>query len=152
MESILEWLSPSSAWFLLGVLLFLIELALPSFFLVFFGFGAWLTSLFSLITYVDESFPTQLIIFSLSSILSLVILRKQFTKIFNGTEKRDEDITNEDFLGKQAIVTQSITANKEGKVEVHGSNWKASADENIAKGASVEIIEKKNLTLKVKAL
>ncbi|MHC4750430.1 MAG: NfeD family protein [Planctomycetota bacterium] len=37
-----------------------------------------------------------------------------------------------------------------GKVELHGTNWVAEADEEIAEGTVVEIIAKDNLTLEVK--
>jgi membrane protein implicated in regulation of membrane protease activity len=39
-----------------------------------------------------------------------------------------------------------------GKVEFHGTNWLAEADEEIAEGATVQITGKDNITLKVKSL
>ena len=58
----------------------------------------------------------------------------------------------QEFVGKKAVVTREINPQNGGKVEFHGTNWNAEADEKIDKGTSVEIIGKNNITLKVKAL
>ena len=66
--------------------------------------------------------------------------------------KESQDELLQEFVGKKAIVTQEISPDSEGKVEFHGTNWNAEANEVITEGTSVKIIGKNNITLKVKTL
>jgi membrane protein implicated in regulation of membrane protease activity len=50
------------------------------------------------------------------------------------------------------VVKERITPAIRGKIEFHGSNWEAEAYEEIQPGTTVEIIDKKNITLIVKPL
>lgn len=152
METIREFLKPELIWFLVGIVLLLMEFVMPGLIIAFFGFGACVVALVCLLT--DISLNAQLIIFIGSSVLSLLCLRKWLRGIFLGhtTSKQNlkEDI--KEFLGQKVVVKKKITPNIGGKVEFHGTNWRAEADEEIAAGTVVEIIGKDNLTLKVKAL
>ena len=47
---------------------------------------------------------------------------------------------------------QKIVPKLGGKVEFHGTNWEAQAEQEIAEGAVVEIVGKDNITLKVRAI
>jgi len=90
--------------------------------------------------------------FIISSVLSLVCLRKWLKGLFKGfivsKQKTSENI--EEFIGKRAVVKEKITPQAPGKIEFHGTNWAAEADEEIAAGTPVKIIGKDNITLKVK--
>lgn len=66
--------------------------------------------------------------------------------------KQDVKENLEEFIGQRAVVKERIVPNSRGKVEFHGTDWQAEADEEIAEGTAVEIIGKDNITLKVKAL
>jgi membrane protein implicated in regulation of membrane protease activity len=141
-------------WFLLGLALMLSELALPGFVIVFFGIGAWITALTIWLGLVD-SFNTQLVIFLASSVLTLVLFRKQGKKYFQGrvSGKLDDVAKLDDVKGESAIVVEDIVpAVLAGKVEFHGTNWSAIADAEIKKGTPVEILGRENLTLRVKPL
>ena len=102
----------------------------------------------------DIGINTQLIIFTASSVLSLLCLRKWLKGIFFGHVKSTQDMTEDirEFIGERALVKEKITPKAAGKVEVHGTNWIAEAEEEIAEGTTVEIIGKENITLKVKIL
>jgi membrane protein implicated in regulation of membrane protease activity len=58
----------------------------------------------------------------------------------------------DEFVGQRAIVKEKILPKLGGKVEFHGTNWEARADQEIAEGTVVEIIGKDNITFKVKAV
>ena len=152
METLKEFLKPELIWFLVGIVLLVMEFVMPGLIIAFFGFGACVVALVCLFT--DISLDTQLIIFITASVLSLLCLRKWLKGIFLGhtTSKQDlkEDIA--EFVGQKVVVKKKIVPNIGGKVEFHGTNWQARADEEIAAGAVVEIIGKENLTLKVKSL
>jgi membrane protein implicated in regulation of membrane protease activity len=152
MESLKEFLKPEVIWFLVGLVLLLMEFAIPGLIVFFFGVGAWIVAVVCLFT--EVSLNWQLGIFIGSSVLSLVLLRSWVKGIFLGHVTGKQDLTEElkDFVGERAVVKEAITPKRPGKVELHGTNWEAEADVAIPEGADVEIVGKDNLTLKVKAL
>ena len=151
-DSIKEYLKPELIWFLVGLLLLLLEFAAPGLIVFFFGLGACIVAVVCLLT--DITLNTQLIIFIVSSFLCLLILRKWIKGVFLGhtTSKQNLKENLEDFVGQRAVVIQKILPKAGGKVEFHGTNWEAQADQEIPEGTVVEIIGKENITLKVKAL
>jgi membrane protein implicated in regulation of membrane protease activity len=155
MDAIKDFLKPELIWFLVGLLLLIFEFMLPGLIVAFFGVGAWLVALLCLLSdYVQGSINTQLIIFILASVLSLLCLRRWLKGIFMGHIVSKQDMTEnlEEFVGQRAVVKEKITPKAGGKVEFHGTNWEAFADVEIAEGSVVEIIAKENITLKVKAV
>lgn len=135
-------------WFLLGLVLMLSELVLPGFVIMFFGIGAWITALCIFFGVADQ-FNVQLVIFLASSVLSLVFFRKHGKRYFTGkVSAKLDDI--DDVKGARAVVVEDISLQRPGKVEFHGTNWNATAEQEIAKGTPVEILERQNLTLKVR--
>ncbi len=152
METIGEFLKPEVIWFLVGVVLLIMEFAVPGLIIFFFGVGACIVSGVCFLT--DISLNAQLIIFIVSSVVLLLCLRKWLKAIFIGHVKAKQNMREDmnEFVGQKAIVISKVTPNLGGKVEFHGTNWEAEADEEIEEGVAVEIIGKENLTLKVKAL
>jgi membrane protein implicated in regulation of membrane protease activity len=152
MDWLKEFLKPELIWFLVGLVLLLTEFALPGLIILFFGIGAWIVAGVCLLT--DISLNVQLGVFLGGSVLSLVCLRSWLKGMFMGHVRGKQDLTQDldEFVGERGVVTQAIGAKRPGKVELHGTNWTAEADADIAEGAAVEIVAKDNLTLKVKAL
>jgi len=155
MDKLKEFLKPELIWFLVGLFLLIFEFMLPGLIIAFFGVGACVVALLCLLSdYVQGSVNAQLIIFILASVLSLLCLRRWLKGIFMGHIVSKQDMTEnlEEFVGQRAVVKEKIAPKVGGKVEFHGTNWEAFADEEIAEGAVVEIIAKDNITLKVKAV
>ena len=152
MDWLKDFLKPELIWFLIGMLLLLAEFAIPGLIVLFFGVGAWIVAGVCLLT--EISLNLQLGIFIGSSILSLVLLRSWLKGMFMGHVKAKQDLTEDlqGFVGERAVVKETITPKRAGKVELHGTNWTAEAEEEIPDGAVVEIVAKDNLTLKVKAV
>lgn len=152
METLKDFLKPELIWFLIGLLLLVLEFILPGLIVAFFGVGAWVVALVCL--FIDIPLNTQLLIFIVSSVLSLLILRRWLKGIFMGhvVSKQDVKENLEEFVGQRAVVKERIVPNGRGKVEFRGTDWQAEADEEIAEGTAVKIIGKENITLKVKAL
>jgi len=152
MDTIKDFLTPEIIWFLVGLALLIMEFILPGLIIAFFGVGAWIVALVCLIT--DIGLNTQLIIFIISSVLSLLCLRKWLKGIFLGHSGSKQNLKEnlDEFVGQKAVVKEKIVPKAGGKVEFHGTNWLAQADEEIAEGAMVQIISKDNITLKVKSL
>jgi membrane protein implicated in regulation of membrane protease activity len=155
MEQLKEFIEPELIWFLVGLVLLIMEFALPGLIIGFFGVGAWIVAIVCLFSaYVTGSINAQLIIFIISSVLSLLCLRKWLKGVFLGHTGSKQDLKQnlEEFVGQRAVVKEKIVPKLGGKVEFHGTNWEAHADEEIEAGAVVEIIGKDNITLKVKTL
>ena len=152
MDAIKEYLRPELIWFLVGLVLLILEFALPGLIIFFFGVGAWIVALICLVT--DIGINTQLIIFIICSVLSLLILRRWLKGVFLGHTGLKQDLKKnlEGFVGQRAVVREKIVPKLGGKVEFHGTNWEAHADQEIAEGTVVEIVGKDNITLKVKVL
>jgi membrane protein implicated in regulation of membrane protease activity len=152
MDAIKDFLRPEIIWFLVGLVLLILEFILPGLIIAFFGVGAWIVALICLLT--DISLNTQLIIFIISSVLSLLCLRKWLKGVFLGHTGSKQNLKEnlEEFIGQKAVVKEKIMPKAGGKVEFHGTNWLAQADEEIAEGATVQIIGKDNITLKVKSI
>ncbi len=141
-------------WFFIGFFLILAELAMPGFVVIFFGVGAWVTTLLLELGLI-ESFNMQLVTFLIASFASLVLFRKKGRKIFEGKTSaipRPED-SMDDFKGQRAMVVEDIRADGHpGRVEFHGTRWLAESEIPILNGTPVQIVERKNLTLHVKPL
>ncbi len=153
MDTIKDFLRPEIIWFLIGLALLIMEFVLPGLIIAFFGVGARRVALVCLFSnYVQGSGNVQLTIFILSSVLSLLCLRKWLKGVFLGHAVSKQNLKEnlEEFIGQKAVVKEKITPKAGGKVELHGTNWLAEADEEIAEGTVVKIIGKENITLKVK--
>jgi len=150
MEWLKEFLKPELIWFLVGLLLLIAEFMIPGLIVFFFGVGAWVVAVVCLLT--EITLNVQLLIFIVSSVLLLVLLRSWVKGIFTGHVTGKQDLRQElsEFIGERAVVTQTITPKLAGKVELHGTNWVAEADVEISEGTAVEVVAKRNITFKVK--
>lgn len=138
-------------WILVGLGIMSMELFLPGFIIVFFGIGAVITGL--LLMAIPMGVNTQLVLFAVLSVVLLVSFRRYAQGYFTGrvSNQNPTGAPMEVHAGETAIVTEDILPNSpRGKVEFHGTFWNADADVEIKKGAKVTIVERHDLTLKVK--
>ncbi len=138
---------PEIVWFIIGLVLFILELVLPGFVIFFFGVGAWITALLCLIA--EPGTNLQVIVFAATSILSLLAFRKMIQKKFFYVREDRSDAVEDEFTGKEAIAKTNIGPGGDGKVEFKGTTWKAESKSEIATGQTVIILEKENFKLKV---
>jgi len=159
-------------WLAAGILLMIAELVLPSFFLFFFGVAALLTSLVTFIVskctflvrtppvppefeFFDQPPPVppelpffaQALLFCALSFIGIFFFRKMFRNAFTGEKIGRDNVVENNFNGKDALVLERITPQASGKVEFNGSNWRACSDTVIEPGATVKITAQENLTL-----
>ncbi|HNW45746.1 MAG TPA: NfeD family protein [Elusimicrobiales bacterium] len=139
-------------WIILGIVIMGMELFLPGFILCFFGLGAVLTGL--LVIFLPLGINTQLILFGILSIVLLVSFRRYAQGYFTGrvSNPNPTGAAMESHVGETAVVTEDIIPDSpRGKVEFHGTAWNADADTEIKKGTKVTILQRHDLTFKVKA-
>jgi membrane protein implicated in regulation of membrane protease activity len=139
--------NPAVIWFLIGLGFLLLELALPGLVVFFFGIGAWITSLGYVI--FDYNLNVQILVFLISSLLGLILLRKVLKNRFFDRKKGDIEEQLEEFIGHKAEVISDFV-NGAGQVEFKGTQWKAESDSPLKKGDFVIIEKKDSLTLHVK--
>lgn len=136
---------PEIVWFIIGLALFLLELVLPGFVIFFFGVGAWITALLCLIA--EPGINLQVIVFAVTSVLSLLAFRKMIQKKFFYVREDRSNAVEDEFTGKEAVAANDFGPDGIGKVEFKGTSWKAESKAGIKAGQTVIIIEKDNFKL-----
>lgn len=132
-------------WFLIGLLLFLLELVVPGFIIFFFGFGAWVTALICLVSHPGTNL--EIIIFAVTSVLSLLGLRKMIQNKFFYSRSNSSEAVEDEFTGKEGLALMDFGKGRKGKVEFKGTTWNAESDSEITEGQAVVIIEKQSFSL-----
>jgi membrane protein implicated in regulation of membrane protease activity len=150
MSDITGFFSPTVIWFFIGLVLLLLELIIPGFVIVFFGGGAWLTALACLL--FDLGINAQVAIFTFSSVLLMLLLRRYLRKQFFSEDKSAVETLSDEFVGKTAVVEADIKKGYPGKVSFKGTTWTALSDVTIKKGQLAEIIGKESINLIVKPI
>ncbi|MBN1598826.1 MAG: NfeD family protein [Bacteroidales bacterium] len=147
MEEFKDFFTPPVIWFLIGLVLLLLELALPGLIIIFFGVGAWITAI--CVKLFDININIQLLIFLVSSILCLVLLRKYLKKRFFGEDEKKDDILEDEFIGKIGTTETVLKPGVAGKITFKGTTWSAVSDTEIGAGEQVKIVDKASITLHV---
>ena len=145
-----------ATWLSLGLILAISEFVVPGFVIIFFGAGAIVTGVVKMLW---EGMPetVALLIFTLSSLLSLILFRKFFRKTVAGGKvisggSSEADDADETSVGRKVTVVEAIAPGQTGKVELNGVNWTAEAEEPLAPGARAVVTARNGLTLVVKPL
>jgi membrane protein implicated in regulation of membrane protease activity len=111
-------------WTLFGLTLLLLEVqTFNSFYLMFFGVGALLVGLLDALGLVEADW-LQWLLFSVLSIVTLVLLRRPIMMRLapTGTDRVDN------LVGETAIATEDIPSGGVGKAEMRGTVWSARND------------------------
>lgn len=122
-------------WLAVAVALALLEMATTSLVSIWFVIG----SLFAFgLSFITDSVMAQMVVFIVVSGTALAFTRPLVKKhIHKSTVPTNADM----IIGKTALVTQPITADKKGRVTVDGQSWLAQSDVPLAVGDHV-IVEK----------
>jgi inner membrane protein len=119
--------SVTTIWFLVGLVLILLEFVAPGVILVFIGLGAWITSLAVRLGWA-ESLDLQMTWFAASSVILLFSLRRLFKGWFTGfSSSRDTRDNLDEFTGREVVVLSRVADGDRGQVEFKGANWAARA-------------------------
>jgi inner membrane protein len=144
-----EFMNITVLWFIVGFIFFLLEFIVPGFILFFFGIAAWIVAILTLFT--DIGLNTQLIIFLITAIVSVILLRKVL-KDKLGMYREGPRMLEDEYIGKIALAETAIIPQDNGKVEFKGASWDAKSDDYIVPGQKVQIIETRSILLIVKQI
>jgi membrane protein implicated in regulation of membrane protease activity len=134
-------------WFIIGFVFFVLEFIVPGLILFFFAVGAWVVAILTFL--MDVSINTQLVVFTASSVLTILLFRQSLKKLL-WTRKNNSEIEDE-FIGKTARAQTDIRPGMNGKVEFKGTIWDASSQDIIEKGENVVIVGNESILLIVKS-
>lgn len=144
-----EILNSAVIWFGIGLLFFLLEFLVPGFILFFFGVGAWIVGIVSLFT--DVSLNTQILLFVISSGITVLLFRNWVRVRFGGQSKSHYKLDDE-YVGKVATAETAIIPGTRGKVEFKGTSWDAQSEDHIMPGEQVVIVNTESILLIVKSI
>lgn len=136
-------------WLVIGLVLMVAELLLPTgFFLFFFGAGAVVTAFLALFG-VLSSFGSQGLAFIAISLFCVFVLRKPLLTKFHFRNQRH---SVDSLVGQTAKALETIAPRSFGKVELRGSSWSAfnTGSEIIAFDGRCRVEKVEGLTLHVK--
>jgi len=130
-------------WFVIAILALVIELSTTELVSIWFIIGAFVTMIVSAIW--PTAYIAQVVIFTISSILALIILRPILNKKLNLNKKSETDNLNtmEGYVG----FCETDVDIKGGKVNVNGTSWNAKSETFIEKGERIRVVKEENITL-----
>ncbi len=141
---------PEVIWFLIGLVLIILEFFIPGVIIIFFGVGAWVTAVLCFMFGISVNW--QLLIFFTFSLVSLFSLRKLLKRKFFAVNDCADDDPTDDFIGKTATALISFGPNEIGKIKFKGTVWTAKSSSTIKKNEFVKIIQKESIKLIVEPL
>lgn len=136
-------------WLVSGLVMCALEIVVPGFVIIFFGAGAILTALATLV-FPGLGVSAQTLLFIVLSLASLAAFRRQ--AVGRGARK-DADAAidyDDDFTGREVVVVEPIAPGAPGKVELNGVLWNASSEASFAPGTRVRVVSRDGLTLAVR--
>ena len=120
-------------WFIIFLLLLVVEFATVNLVTIWFAFGALVTVFLS---FVVENIWIQATVFVVISVIAL-LCTKPLLKTFHLAELIPTNVDR--LIGKEGEVIKEIKFNEYGRVKVFGENWMATSMENIKVGSKVII-------------
>ncbi|AQT46742.1 NfeD family protein [Bartonella choladocola] len=127
-------------WVVLGFILLLLELIFPGVFFVWFGLGALLTALVSLLFYHlpwVASWEMEVIFFLIFSIIMVLIGRNFFRR----DRETDEPLLNrrtDQIIGKRVVLEEPVRDGK-GRIRVDDTIWRIKGPD-LPEGTEVKVI------------
>lgn len=134
-------------WLVTGFLLLGAELVVPGgLFLLFFGFGAVVVGLLTFVGILGPDW-LQWLLFSVVSVVALVLLRARLMQHFGVKVSAAPDIDS--MVGDLAVPLEAISAGSSGKAELRGSTWSAqnTTSQELQKGQRCRVERVEGLTI-----
>ena len=131
-------------WLSAGIILAILEVFTPGFFIVGIGVSLAITALFSA---MGLPFWVQLLVCGVMILIFFLLVRPLVMKIPHSDSKKTGTAA---LMGEEGIVVETITRIEGGRVKVGGEVWKAKSDETIEKDSLVIVTGVEGVTLNVR--
>jgi len=122
-------------WFILAVILFLLETIVPGVHFIWFGLAAFIVGALSF--FVDITWQLQLVIFAAIACVTVFFMRRYAAPDMHSTDEPDLNIRAAQYIGREVLVEEAITGGR-GKVRVGDTLWSAQGSD-APKGARVKV-------------
>lgn len=137
-------------WVVFGIALTLAELAIPSFFIVWFGLGALLVGLL-LVVVPELSLTAQLALWTLASIAMVALWFRVFRP---GLQRTRIGQSDGEIIGEAGLLVADVAPYSRGRARFQkpllgSEEWACIADEEIAAGQRVRVVSVEGSFLKV---
>ena len=137
-------------WAVLGIGLIIAELAIPAFFIVWFGLGALLVSVILLVA-PSLSLTAQLLTWTLASVAMVVIWFRIFKP---GMHKTKVGMSDSNIVGEVGMLIRDVEPFQKGQVRfqkplVGSEVWECISDETIKSGERIKVLGIEGSFLKV---
>lgn len=135
-------------WFIIAIILLIVEFSAPGIFAIFFSIGAFIAGISS---FFIDSYMVQLAIFVFTSLIVMIFGKRSLEKLLN-VNKEIRPSTIDAFRGKMGVVTKRVTPIEKGLVKINGEEWTAKTTENLIfdEGERVEIVSIEGVTVLIK--
>ncbi|GBF27396.1 inner membrane protein YbbJ [bacterium MnTg02] len=135
-----EW-----TWLIAAAVLFILEIAVPGLFLLFFALAAAVVGVLALL--VDMPWQAELVIFGAFSFVGVMFARKYWTPDQQESERPLLNQRAQQFVGRQYVLAEPIV-NGRGKVRIGDSLWQVSGPD-LAEGERVKVTDSDGVMLLV---
>lgn len=138
---------PWFVWAVIGIACIGMEMLMPGFVIFFFGMGALGTAVLSLIPGVSSVVWLQILFFVVLSLVSLISLRKHFSRIFAGSVFDSSKVSREESgAGEIAEITEAVGPQREGRIRFRGTTWRAkTTGADIPIGSHARIVSREGM-------
>ena len=138
-------------WMVLGVALVLCELAIPAFFVIWFGLGALIVGI-TVALIPSLALPAQIVIWIAASLAFVVLWFKVFKVHVHRTKV---GLSKGQFTGEVGLVTREIKPFQKGQIRFQkpilgAEAWEAIADEDLNPGERVHVLAVEGNILRVR--
>jgi membrane protein implicated in regulation of membrane protease activity len=133
-------------WIIAGIILMVLELAVPGMVLVFLGAGALTVALLIWLGLID-AWVGAITTWFISSLVLLVGLRNFFYRLMPGDSEEGAS-TDEDAAAYGVVVEviETIAPDSAGRISYRGTTWQAACyDETLEAGSKAKIVYRKDL-------
>jgi membrane protein implicated in regulation of membrane protease activity len=131
-------------WLVVGIVLIIAEMATLSFYLLWLGLGAIAAAIVAML--IPDSFVLQVLV-SVVVALGLTLYTKPITQRMRNSKGFTDVIYQ--LVGQKGIVIEGIPIDGLGVVKVGNETWSANAEEPLAIGTPIIVIQSHNTILQV---
>lgn len=134
-------------WLIASILLLILELCFGDFFVTCFALGALVSLVVSLF---GVPFWLQVVVFAVGGVFFVYTLRPRLLRALHG-KGEDRESNADALIGREGIVTEPITEEKDGYVKVDGDEWRAESIDGkpIGRDAKVRIVSMESIVVHV---
>ncbi len=133
-------------WIVAGIILLVLEIAVPGMVLVFLGAGALMVALLIWLGLI-ETWVAAITTWFISSLVLLVGLRNFLYRLMPGdTEQGASTDEDADAYGAVVEVVETIAPDSAGRIRYRGTTWQAAChDETLEAGSKAKIVYREDL-------